>query len=264
MMILAFRDSARSGIGKGIAGPLRTTAITALRPLLQSPSIQQRVAGKRSRSTGGRSWGSKYVRKAPTSPNHYSGHAALVGTREFRWQATEEVLVRFGAKVSDARRKYRAFVAEGRTQGRRSELMGGGLVRSTGGWAAVRELRHGRESYASDERILGGTEFVLSVLKELEKHEVHRRSRRGRDLDAVSLIEQIAKAEGMTPERIRGAGRPRDVSRVREGIAHLWVECLGGSGRALACELGLRPESVNQAARRWQEQSEYWQKMLGV
>ena len=80
----------------------------------------------------------------------------------------------------------------------------------------------------------------------------------------VSLIEQMAKAEGMTPERIRGSGRPRDVSRVRDGIAYLWVECLGGSGRALARELGLRPESVNRAARRGQAQSEYWRKILRV
>jgi REP element-mobilizing transposase RayT len=194
----------------------------------------------------------------------YSGHAALVGTREFRWQATGEVLGRFGAKVADARKKYRAFVAEGRVQGRRPELMGGGLVRSAGGWAAVRELRHGREGYASDERILGGTDFVLSVLRELEGQEAHRRSRRGWSLDTVSLIEQIAKAEGMTPERIRGAGRPRNVSRVRDGIAYLWVECLGRSGRALARELGLRAESVNRAARRGQERSEFWRKILKI
>jgi chromosomal replication initiation ATPase DnaA len=142
--------------------------------------------------------------------------------------------------------------------------MGGGLVRSAGGWAAVRELRHGREGYASDERILGGTDFVLSVLKELEKQEAHHRSRRVWSLDAVSLIEQLAKAEGMTPERIRGVGRPRDVSRVRDGIAYLWVEYLGGSGRALARELGLRPESVNRAARRGQEQAEYWHKILKI
>lgn len=194
----------------------------------------------------------------------YSGHVALVGTREFHWQATGEILGRFGAKGANARRKYRAFMAEGRGHGRRPELMGGGLVRSAGGWAAVRKLRHGREGYASDERILGGTDFVLSVLKELEKQEAHRRSRRVWSLDVVSLIEQLAKAEGMTPERIRGVGRPRDVSRVRDGIAYLWVEYLGRSGRALARELGLRPESVNRAARRGQEQAEYWHKILKI
>lgn len=194
----------------------------------------------------------------------YAGHAALVGTREVRWQATEEILGRFGARSANARRKYRAFVADGRLRGRRPELMGGGLVRSAGGWAVVQELRHGREGYASDERILGGTDFVLSVLQELEAHEAHRRSRGRRDLDAASLIERMAKAEGMTPERIRGAGRPREVSRVREGIAYLWVELLGGSGRALARELGLRPESVNRAARRGQEQSEYWRMILKI
>jgi REP element-mobilizing transposase RayT len=194
----------------------------------------------------------------------YSGHAALVGRRECRWQATEEVLGRFGTRVADARRKYRAFVAEGRMQGRRPELMGGGLVRSTGGWAAVRELRHGREHYASDERILGGTDFVLTVLQEVEKRDMSSRSHRERSLDVASLIARVANAEGMTPERIQGAGRPRDVSRVREGIAYLWVECLGGSGRALARELGLRPESVNRAARRGQAQAEHWRNILGT
>ena len=57
-------------------------------------------------------------------------------------------------------------------------------------------------------------------------------------------------------------GRTRDVSRVRDGIAYLWVECLGGSGRALARELGLRPESVNRAARRGQQEAEHWHKIL--
>ena len=56
----------------------------------------------------------------------------------------------------------------------------------------------------------------------------------------------------------------QDVSDVRDGIAYLWVEYLGGSGRALARELGLRPESVNRAARRGQEQAEYWHKILKI
>lgn len=192
----------------------------------------------------------------------YSGHAALMGTREVPWQATGEILGRFGVKVAEAKRMYRAFVAEGRTQGRRADLVGGGLVRSAGGWAMVRELRYGREGYASDERILGGTDFVLSVLQEVEDQEAHSGSRKERKLDPASLIERIAAVEGLTPARIRGAGRPRVVSRVREGIAYLWVEYLGGSGRALAQELSLRPETVNRAARRGQEQAGHWRKIL--
>ncbi len=36
--------------------------------------------------------------------------------------------------VGDAKRSYRRFVEEGAGQGHRSDLTGGGLIRSQGGW----------------------------------------------------------------------------------------------------------------------------------
>jgi hypothetical protein len=53
------------------------------------------------------------------------------------------------------------------SRGRRPEITGGGLVRSMGGWARVEGLRRGRESWAHDERVLGSSEFVETVLKEV-------------------------------------------------------------------------------------------------
>src|SRR3990172_5978106 len=73
----------------------------------------------------------------------WSGHASLVGRRPQPWQATVEVLGRFGRPPRRARARYRPFVAAGVRQGRRPELQGGGLVRSAGGWAAVGALRRG-------------------------------------------------------------------------------------------------------------------------
>ena len=90
----------------------------------------------------------------------WAGHAVLLGRRPARWQDTAPVLARFGRAHGRARDRYRAFVAEGVPQGRRKELQGGGLRRSAGGWAGVRELRRGREAYVADERILGQTAFV--------------------------------------------------------------------------------------------------------
>ena len=63
-----------------------------------------------------------------------------------------------GEKSEESPVSYRRFVIEGMSQGRRRELMGGGLIRSMGGWARVEELRRGRESWAYDERVLGGEE----------------------------------------------------------------------------------------------------------
>ncbi len=53
-------------------------------------------------------------------------------------------------------------------QGRRRDLQGGDLLRSAGGRSGVRELRHGREAYWADERILSGSAFIEQVRAEAE------------------------------------------------------------------------------------------------
>ena len=52
------------------------------------------------------------------------------------------------------------------------------------------------------------------------------------------------------------------VSRAREGVAYLWVDVLGRSGRRLAGPLGVRPESVYKAAKRGREAAGRWRRLL--
>lgn len=52
------------------------------------------------------------------------------------------------------------FVAQGAEKGRSPELVGGGLLRSMGGWKNLKELRGSGEKVRADEQILGGSEFV--------------------------------------------------------------------------------------------------------
>ena len=47
-----------------------------------------------------------------------------------------------------------SFVSEGAKEGRRPELVGGGLLRSLGGWKGLKELRNSGEKVRGDERIL--------------------------------------------------------------------------------------------------------------
>jgi REP element-mobilizing transposase RayT len=82
-----------------------------------------------------------------------SGHSAVMGNRPNDWQAADAVLRFFGKSASSARRQYRRFVEQGIALGRRPERSGGGLIRSLGGWAAVKSMRRARESVKSDERI---------------------------------------------------------------------------------------------------------------
>ncbi len=60
----------------------------------------------------------------------WSGHAVLIGKDHLAGQNTMEVLGYFGKSEREGRRKYRILMAEGVNQGRRDELVEGGLRRS--------------------------------------------------------------------------------------------------------------------------------------
>ena len=71
----------------------------------------------------------------------YSGHSVLMGRVTAEWQNTKYILGLFGDKVSVARRRYSESVEMEIAAGKRQEFTGGGLVRSVGGWSAVKSLR---------------------------------------------------------------------------------------------------------------------------
>ena len=125
--------------------------------------------------------------------------------------------------------------------------MGGGLVRSMGGWKAVSEIRRGREAYSADERVLGSSRFVEGLLKEAE--EIALRPK----VDLATLGRRIARHMGLTWEALSGRGRSREQSRARSVLAYVWVKHLGGSGRELSRALGVSPQAVSLAARRAEE-----------
>jgi hypothetical protein len=47
---------------------------------------------------------------------------------------------------------------------RRAELVGGGLLRSTGGWGVIKAKGKARIHFKGDERILGDSDFVRKIL----------------------------------------------------------------------------------------------------
>ena len=97
----------------------------------------------------------------------YCGHSALMGRKKRPWQDVEYVLGYFGKTVREARKAYGKYIEQGVEQGRRKELTGGGLIRSLGGWSEAKRLRgRGKDHVMSDERILGDSGFVESVISQ--------------------------------------------------------------------------------------------------
>lgn len=143
----------------------------------------------------------------------YSGHSRLVGQRQTDdWQEADEILLRFDKRQTVGRKKYLAFVENGVSQGKQPELTGGGLVRSAGGWNRMKELRQMKIELKSDERILGESDFVETVLKDAEEDFDRRYKYRLNGFDFNKVLERVCEIFQMQPEEILAGGkRPQRV-----------------------------------------------------
>lgn len=178
------------------------------------------------------------------------GHSALMGKVDREWQDTGAVLRLFGGRRRQARTAYERFVAEGVGQGRRPELVGGGLIRSAGGWSSIKALRTSGMRIMGDERILGSGDFVHSVIEQAQERYEKRTLARAKGLNLEALIEQVAQRLGLAPVDVRRAGRQRTVARARAIICELAIEYAAISGREVSRRLNLSPSAVSKLVQR--------------
>ena len=134
---------------------------------------------------------------------HTAGTARSWGSGSENGRNTDTVLGYFGHREKAARRKYREYVEQGVVQGRRPDLVGGGLIRSLGGWEGVQELGRWRGRFKGDERILGESEFVGEVLKAAEEAMERRYGLRAEGFDLERIIGRVAELFGMRAEEIK-------------------------------------------------------------
>jgi putative transposase len=133
----------------------------------------------------------KELRALDTYP--YCGHRALMGKTEHSFQDVDYILNLFGGKMPEARRLYLEFVKKGVAVGRRSDLIGGGLVRSAGEWSALRTILKGEIRMKGDERILGEGDFVETVLRAAQEN-LDRKSNMG---TGVRLRVVVGASDGL-------------------------------------------------------------------
>ena len=171
----------------------------------------------------------------------WCGHAVLMGHRDLPGQNTDEVLARFGQRITISRRRYREFVMDGISQGKKDELVGGGLKRTLKmtGYGEVR---------AYDERVLGSGEFVERLRKEKELSD-----RLPVVLPLEVLIERIAAFQGIRPEALRQRTRGQWLADARSVICYFAVRELGHNGAEVARSLNMSRSGVSIASARGEE-----------
>jgi hypothetical protein len=173
-----------------------------------------------------------------------------VDRRQNQWQDVDTVLSLFGKRPGSARKQYRLFVEKGIGQGKRKELTGGGLVRSYGGWEALKSLRRMRAHLKGDERILGDSDFVLSVLKVADEtmKRKYRLAESGYDFNEV--LRQVAGVFNLKPTEILLPSKQRQRVRARSLLCFWAFKELGLSERSLAQKLGTSQSSISRAVQR--------------
>ncbi len=190
-----------------------------------------------------------------------TGHPALLKKLDRPWQETNEVLGRFSRWEDKARKAYKRFMEDGLNKPVPENLEGGGLVRSLGGWGAVASLRKGREQYRSDERVLGGSDFVEGLLKKSQEEEGIRKLLQ-RKWSLGQLLDAVCDRVKVSADSLGGGGKDRKVALAREGVSYLWVKGLGRSGGELARETAMKPVTIYHAAKRGEIRAADWMSWL--
>ena len=187
----------------------------------------------------------------------YSGHSVLMAKKKRAWQDSDYVLKYFGKTQREARRRYFSYVLKGVEEGRRPDLVGGGLLRTVGGWKGLKELRDSGEKVRSDERILGGSEFVERVLRESEEEWERRSLLRQRGANLQRLLEKVSVYFGVETEDLKSGSKVPTVAKARAVLCYVGVRKLGLISASIARELGISPSAVSKAIVRAQQACEY-------
>ena len=135
----------------------------------------------------------------------------------------------------------------GISEGRRPDLVGGGLIRSVGGWSEVLSLCRAKERVFTDERILGSGDFVETILREADERLKHQFGRNKDQKEVAALIDQMCEEEQINVKELRMGSRRGRISQIRSEIAYKLFEHYGLPLAEIARHLGVSTSAISKA-----------------
>jgi len=182
----------------------------------------------------------------------WCGHGVLMNKSEQPWQNIDYILGLFSDETREARKRYREFVENGVCLGKRPDLMGGGLLRSSGGWWGLRDFRKAGIRVKGDERILGDSDFVENVLKAAGEAFEEKYDLMARGYDFSRAVSRVAEVLGITPDQVTAFGKSPQTVEARALLCFWAHRKLGMS----TIEIGRRLKISQPAASRLSKRGE--------
>ncbi len=180
----------------------------------------------------------------------WCGHVVLMNKIKHEWQDRDYVLSWFGKKEGEAKRAYCRYVEEGIPLGRRLDLVGGGLIRSLGGWSEVMSLRSHKQQVLTDERVLGTGDFVENILKEADERLQYQLTANKRRQKMQEMIGEICEKERINVAELRMGSRRGSIPQVRADIAYQLINELGIPLAEIARQLGVSTSAITKSLKR--------------
>jgi REP element-mobilizing transposase RayT len=180
----------------------------------------------------------------------YSGHSVIMEYRHNDWQDTDSVLRLFGEKRSSARKNYRKYVEKGIGLGKRADLMGGGLIRSHGGWANVKAMRHAKIYQKADERLLGDGDFVQQVLDNAKEEMARKYALQAQGVNLEYIGKRVSEIFEMPPQELWLPGKHRKRVQARSLLCYWACRKLGISMTEMARKMNASAMAVSYSVRR--------------
>jgi REP element-mobilizing transposase RayT len=176
----------------------------------------------------------------------WSGHAVIMGKVHNDWQACGYVLDSFGEDSRRSKKAYEEYVHEQRSLGQQPDLVGGGLVRSKGGWSAVMSSRTRGEKHFFDERILGSGDFVKEVLDQADATIRDQIPVRDREAVIDELIGRRCEEAGISINALQAGSKTKLCSAIRKELAVTFVRQYGLTYADSARKLGISTSAISQ------------------
>jgi len=180
----------------------------------------------------------------------WTGHSVIIGRNQQEWMDTGYCLSQFGNELRRARIRYRKFIEDGLSQGHIPEFSGGGLLKSHGGWSAVKSMKRRNEKPAHDERILGGDDFVNRVLLETDEKGKQQYKAKRSGTTITDVITEKVRQLGVSEKALRSGSRRQKVSEARRLVAVECSEELGMTAADIARCLGVTTSAIVKALRK--------------
>jgi putative transposase len=183
----------------------------------------------------------------------WCGHSVLMNKEKRAWQNVDYVYGLFSEKKRLARTRYRVYVENGILDGKRPDLTGGGLLRSTGGWSVLKGLRKVGIRVKGDERILGDSDFVESVLKSAEEELEEKYDLKARGYDFDRVAQRVAEVMEMEIEQVTAFGKSPQTVKARSLLCFWAHRKLGMTTIEIGRRLNMSQSAVSRSSMRGQQ-----------